>query len=129
MEHVRWLALTAVILSAAAFGGCTSKESGHEGHTNNNGKPEGASNESKEDAKVKANLAKLSAEDRQLAEAQKLCPISDEPLGSMGTPVKVPVKDQPVLLCCKSCQTDALAQPDKTLAKVNELKKKAPPSK
>jgi hypothetical protein len=126
MKNARRLALLAVILSAAAFalGGCTSGESGHDGHTNNGGQSQGAGSESKEDTKVKANLAKLSAKDRQLVEAQKFCPISGEPLGGMAVPVKVSIKDQPVFLCCKSCQTDALAETDKTLAKVNELKKK-----
>jgi hypothetical protein len=34
------------------------------------------------------------------------------------------VKDQPVFLCCKGCRRKALADPDKTLAKVAELKAK-----
>src|SRR5260370_39889936 len=50
-----------------------------------------AANESKEETDIKANLAKLNAEDRQLAEAQKLCPISGDPLGEMGKPVKVTI--------------------------------------
>lgn len=33
--------------------------------------------------------------------------------------------DQPVFLCCKSCQRKALAHPEKTLAKVDELKARA----
>jgi Cu/Ag efflux protein CusF len=86
-----------------------------------------AAKESKEEAEIKANLAKLAVEDRQVAEAQKLCPITEERLGdpSMGTPFKVTVKDRTVFLCCKSCEKKALADPDKTLAKVNELKAKA----
>jgi hypothetical protein len=78
------------------------------------------------DSKIQASLAKLSSEDRKLAEAQKWCAIEQENrLGDMGTPVKVMVKDQPVFLCCKSCQKRALADPDKTLAAVEELKAKA----
>jgi hypothetical protein len=50
---------------------------------------------------------------------------TEERLGGMGTPVKVMVKGQPVFLCCKGCRKEALAQPDKTLAKVKELKEKA----
>jgi len=42
----------------------------------------------------------------------------------MGVPVKVMVKDQPVFLCCKGCQKEALADPDKTLARVKELRAK-----
>ena len=79
-----------------------------------------------EDAKVKANLAKLSTPDRRLAETQKTCPILSNPLGSMGPPVKVMLKDQPVLLCCKLCEKpDAKANPDKTLAEVEKLKAQA----
>ena len=46
-------------------------------------------------------------------------------LGTMGTPYKVMVKDQPVFLCCKGCQKRALADPDRTLARVAELKAKS----
>ncbi len=78
------------------------------------------------EAKVKANLAKLSAEDRRLAEEQKFCPVEpDNLLGSMGPPVTVEIKGQKVFLCCKGCKDDALADRDQTLAKVKELKAKA----
>ena len=80
-----------------------------------------------EDVEVKAALGKLSPEDRRLAEAQKSCPITGERLGSMGTPIKVVVKDQPLFLCCKACQKKALASPDTTLEKVKELRAKAAP--
>jgi len=78
-----------------------------------------------QDAEVKANLAKLSsADDRAIAEAQTTCPVSREPLGSMGVPVKVMIEGQPVFLCCKSCEKRAKADPAKTLARVKELKGK-----
>jgi hypothetical protein len=80
-----------------------------------------------DEAEVRANLAKLSPEDRKLAEAQKFCVVEEENrLGSMGMPVKVLVKDQPVFLCCKGCTKKALADPDKTLAMVKRLKEKNP---
>jgi multidrug efflux pump subunit AcrA (membrane-fusion protein) len=76
-------------------------------------------------AKVIANLAKLSPEDRKLAELQGYCPIqAQNQLGAMGVPVKVVLKGQPVFLCCKGCEVDALANPDATLAKVEQLKVK-----
>jgi hypothetical protein len=79
-----------------------------------------------ENAKIQAALAKLSPEDRKLAEAQKWCAVETENrLGEMGTPIKVMVNDQPVFLCCKGCQKTALEDPDRTLAKVEELKKAA----
>lgn len=75
-----------------------------------------------EDAEVKAALAKLSPEDRKLAEEQKTCPVSNEPLGSMGTPIKLTLSGEPAFICCKSCQKRAEADPAKTLKKVAELK-------
>ena len=75
------------------------------------------------------NLAKLSADDRQLAEAQKLCPISNEALGEMGVPLKVTIKDQPVFLCCKGCVSEAKAHPDETLAQVQKLRARMAPKK
>lgn len=78
------------------------------------------------DAKIKAALAKLSPEDRRLAEAQALCPIAkDSRLGSMGTPIKVLIKGEPVFLCCAGCKAEALANPEATLAKVAKLKARA----
>jgi hypothetical protein len=78
------------------------------------------------DDPIKANLAKLSPEDRKLAEVQKFCAVENEsPLGgAMGVPVKIMINDQPVFLCCAGCKKDAMKDPDKTLAKVEELKAK-----
>jgi hypothetical protein len=74
--------------------------------------------------KVTAALAKLKEKDRVLAEQQRLCPVmEDSRLGSMGTPVLIEIKGKPVFLCCKGCKDDALADPDATLKKVEELKK------
>ncbi len=76
-------------------------------------------------AKIQAERAKLSPEDQRLVAEQEFCAVNTKGrLGSMGAPVKVSVKGQPVFLCCKSCQKEALADPDKTLARVEELKAK-----
>jgi hypothetical protein len=77
-----------------------------------------------EDADIMAERAKLSSEDQGLVAAQELCAISDERLGVMGPPVKLVIKGQPVFLCCGGCKKKALAGPEKTLAKVGELKAK-----
>lgn len=75
---------------------------------------------------VDAERAKLSPDDRALVEAQEWCVVSsDERLGSMGPPLKLDIKGQPVFVCCKGCKKKAEADPDKTLAKVEELKAKA----
>lgn len=63
-------------------------------------------------------LAKLPEADRAIADAQKVCPVSGEPLGSMGVPVKVTVKDRDVLLCCEGCKDAILKDPDAYLAKL-----------
>jgi hypothetical protein len=77
-------------------------------------------------AEIEAERGKLSPEDRALVDAQEWCAVTTtEPLGSMGPPLKVLVKDRPVFICCKGCQRKALADPDKTLAAVAELKAKA----
>jgi multidrug efflux pump subunit AcrA (membrane-fusion protein) len=80
----------------------------------------------KEEAKARANLAKLSPEDRKLADAQRWCVVqTDKLLGSMGKPVKLTIKGQPVFTCCKGCEDEAREEADKTLATVEKLKAKA----
>lgn len=49
---------------------------------------------------------------------QKVCPVMDEPLGGMGTPIKVMVGDKPIYLCCKGCIKKIQAEPAKYLAMV-----------
>jgi hypothetical protein len=70
--------------------------------------------------------AKLSPEERALVEAQEWCVIStEERLGGMGPPLKLDINGKTVFVCCKGCKTKAERDPDKTLAKVEELKTKA----
>jgi Cu(I)/Ag(I) efflux system membrane fusion protein len=78
------------------------------------------------EAQITAALAKLGVQDRQLAEAQRLCPESGNRLGAMGTPVKVMLKDQPVFVCCEGCVDQAKANEERTLGKVKELKALTP---
>jgi hypothetical protein len=56
-----------------------------------------------EDTKANDAMAKLSPADRAKAEIQKMCPVSNEPLGSMGTPIKVTVEGRDVFVCCEGC--------------------------
>lgn len=67
---------------------------------------------------VKQTLAKLSDEDRASAEKQKICPVSDEPLGSMGAPIKETVAGKDVWICCAGCKEKLHAEPEKYLAKI-----------
>jgi len=66
--------------------------------------------------KIVAALSKLSDEDRAMAERQKICPVTEQPLGSMGTPVKVDVDGRPIFICCKGCEKRLLDDPGKYLA-------------
>jgi uncharacterized protein (TIGR03000 family) len=78
-----------------------------------------------QEAAVAANLAGLGAGDRKAAEAQRFCAVQyGNRLGVMGVPVKVMVKGRAVFLCCEGCRETALADPEKTLARVEELRKK-----
>jgi YHS domain-containing protein len=76
------------------------------------------------DSDVRAELAKLPPEDRALAEKQKVCPVTGEPLGSMGVPYKVTVKGRTVFLCCDGCEEKLNKNADKYLAKLDHAELK-----
>lgn len=74
---------------------------------------------------VATERAKLDAPARALVDAQEWCVISsDERLGSMGAPIRLDIQGQAVYVCCKGCQKKAESNPEKTLAKLAELKAK-----
>ena len=79
---------------------------------------------SKVDQEQASSLAKLSDEDRLSATAQGYCAVASKPLGSMGAPLKLSIKDQTIWVCCNGCEKKALSNPEQTLAKVAELKAK-----
>ncbi|MEX2092046.1 MAG: hypothetical protein WD971_05180 [Pirellulales bacterium] len=64
-------------------------------------------------------MAALSETDRAAALAQKVCPVSGDALGGMGTPIKVTVKGRDVFLCCEGCREKLEANPDEYLAKLD----------
>jgi multidrug efflux pump subunit AcrA (membrane-fusion protein) len=82
----------------------------------------GPSPKTDREQKIRASLARLAPADRALAEAQKLCPVAEEPLGSMGVPVKHVVNGVPVFICCESCDGVLRESPDEVLKKVAEFK-------
>lgn len=57
-----------------------------------------------------------------MAEKQANCPVSKEPLGAMGKPVKVVVGNRTVFLCCAGCEEEFRKDPDKYLAQLGEGK-------
>jgi hypothetical protein len=82
----------------------------HEGHSHEGHEHEGDA------AAIAEAMAKLSPEDRALAEKQKVCVVAKEPLGSMGTPIKVEHNGEVAFLCCSGCKEAFEADPDKFLA-------------
>ena len=67
---------------------------------------------------IEAAFASLSADDRVLATKQRICPVSAEPLGSMGKPIKVIVAGHEVFVCCESCKAPLTENPAEHLAKI-----------
>jgi hypothetical protein len=67
-----------------------------------------------------AEIKKLPAEDQEAAIKQAVCPVSDEHLGEMGTPVKVSAAGRSFFLCCNNCQKDVKANPQAVIAKLDK---------
>ncbi len=67
-------------------------------------------------SEIEASFASLSEADRAAATAQKICPVSGEALGAMGTPIKMTVKGRDIFICCGGCKGKVEADPDKYLA-------------
>ncbi len=85
--------------------------------------PEGDHKDDHGESDVEIAMGKLSAEDRKEAEAQKYCAVlGTSLLGSMGTPLKLDIKGEPVFLCCSGCKSKALENPEATLASVAKMK-------
>lgn len=64
-------------------------------------------------------VSELNEADKSLIAKQAKCPVMDESLGSMGSPVKLLVGDKPIFLCCKGCIKKVQAEPLKYLVKVH----------
>jgi YHS domain-containing protein len=69
-------------------------------------------------SEISKNLAELSVEDRDLAQKQRICPVSGELLGSMAKPYKTSVQGKTVFLCCEGCEKELKDNPDKYLEKL-----------
>jgi len=63
-------------------------------------------------------LSALSPEDQRLISKQKVCPVMDHPLGSMGAPFRVVIEGRTVFLCCEGCAPALKKDPAKYLAKL-----------
>jgi hypothetical protein len=111
-----------VLTAGALVGGCSSSTSRPDAATaapvERPNSDAASAVQSSEDSTIQEAMAKLSDEERQLAIRQKVCPVSDEPLGSMGTPIKVQVQGRDVFICCSGCADFLKEEPDKYLAKL-----------
>jgi hypothetical protein len=77
---------------------------------------------SERDNIIRNALAKLSPEDRKLAEAQKVCPVSGKWLGLMDAPVKHRVREQDLFICCSGCQRELESDPDRYVTELDKIK-------
>jgi hypothetical protein len=57
--------------------------------------------------------------DRIAARQQGICPVSGEPLGSMGKPIKLTVEGREVFICCAGCEDALREDPEKYFAKLD----------
>ncbi len=130
MKYAAPVSLMAIALFAFAFLGCSSDapksnkdksaaaggshEHGGDGHDHGDGDDHDHGKEKKD--------VKLSADDLAAVKAQKICPVSEEELDSMGTPIKVDVKGGPIWVCCKGCIKKVKADPEKYLAVLKKQK-------
>jgi Cu(I)/Ag(I) efflux system membrane fusion protein len=103
--------------AAPATSGTTSSTA-KESKQSDNAQDKQASGVTKLSAEEIGSIAKLAPADRDRATAQAICPISDEPLGSMGVPYKVMIQGEPVFLCCKGCEGEVKKDPKKVLSKL-----------
>ena len=60
-------------------------------------------------------LAKLSASDRASALAQRVCPVTTDVLGEMGTPIRVRASGRDVFVCCEGCVEELKQNPSRFL--------------
>lgn len=61
----------------------------------------------------------LSPEDQALADRQRICPVTELPLNSMGGPVPVMVSGRKVFICCKGCEKRLKDEPEKYLVRIS----------
>jgi hypothetical protein len=60
-------------------------------------------------------ISRATQADQPAINAQRVCKVSGEPLGSMGVPIKVARGNQAVYLCCQGCVRTVQANPDRYL--------------
>jgi hypothetical protein len=101
-------------LAAAYFGAARTADPGAAG----GGAPSAGPQPVTAKRSKKTGPAKLSAADEQLVRQQKICPVTEADLDSMGGPIPVDVAGRRVFICCKGCEKPLKADPEKYLAKL-----------
>jgi hypothetical protein len=67
-----------------------------------------------------AAIKQLPEDEQKVALKQGTCPVSDEPLGAMGKPLRVTYEGRSFYLCCKSCEPKVKADPKAIIAKLDK---------
>jgi Cu(I)/Ag(I) efflux system membrane fusion protein len=80
----------------------------------------GASRKSAELVTEKASSSPDPVSDEEAIALQEKCPVTDEPLGSMGPPARVNIEGKVVFLCCRGCESTLRKEPAKYLAKLRK---------
>lgn len=109
------------------------KQGTHEGHRDGTPTRRGKADTPSEapaplPAEALREIAHLTPEDQKAATNQRFCPISGEPLGSMGVPIKLVADGQALFVCCKGCQGQVEKEPAAALKKLKAQKPAAPPA-
>jgi len=116
MKNLFLLPLTMIsLLGTAVLVGCNGSEPTP---PTNNGNLENQATESAKDD-IESAIAELPEADQHAARAQKNCPVTDEPLGSMGVPIKVEVEGREVFVCCEGCIDELKSDFAKYSSKLN----------
>jgi len=66
--------------------------------------------------------AKATKSDAVAIARQRVCPVMNEPLSSMGGPWKVTVNGEPVFVCCKGCIRKVQERPTLYLSKISQTR-------
>lgn len=67
-------------------------------------------------------IAQLPQAEQAAALAQRICPVTEELLGSHGKPLKVQVAGRTVYVCCAGCVSDLKSNPEKYLSQLDRAK-------
>ena len=123
MLSVRWATVATTVCSIAVLSaGCQSER-----EEADDAAPAAAALSEEEQA-IRDELAKLPPDVRAAVEAQGICIVSDEPLGSMGPPIEAKIGDKTVYLCCKGCIAALESDPDTFERKLKRNQSGAPKS-